>query len=69
MHRLDLVLAAYYGGEGLAEKCGRRVPAVCVPYVRAILAQYFRAERLSARPPAVAVPPSRFTLPALTGRS
>jgi soluble lytic murein transglycosylase-like protein len=66
--RLDLVLAAYYGGEGLVEKCGRRVPAVCVPYVRAILAQYFRAERLSARPPPVAVPPNRFA-PALTGRS
>jgi soluble lytic murein transglycosylase-like protein len=54
--RLDLVLAAYYGGEGLVEKAGRRVPPVCAPYVRAILTQYFRAERLAARPPSPARP-------------
>ncbi len=68
--RLDLVLAAYYGGEGLVEKAGRRVPAVCVPYVRSILSQYFRAERLSARTPAVAPQkPPRIDLPVLRGRS
>jgi soluble lytic murein transglycosylase-like protein len=69
--RLDLVLAAYYGGEGLVEKAGRRVPPVCADYVRVILTQYFRARRLSARTPAVAAPrqPPRIDLPALRGRS
>jgi soluble lytic murein transglycosylase-like protein len=67
--RLDLVLAAYYGGEGLVEKAGRRVPPVCAPYVRAILTQYFRAERLAARPPSPAPrTPPRIDLPALRGR-
>ncbi len=58
--RLDLVLAAYYGG-----------PPVCADYVRVILTQYFRARRLSARTPAVAAPrqPPRIDLPALRGRS
>ncbi len=68
--RLDLVLAAYYGGEGLVEKAGRRVPSVCAPYVRAILAQYFRAERLAARTHLTAPQkPPRIHLPALRGRS